>query len=426
MEEREEDAHFTRKWIGLDDEMLEAPDCRDELTAELFQSGPPLNTFERLRCSMPVFQSTLPDGTRAWNLVRYDDVLRVLTSSREYGVPPSLIHIDAEADLEPQAKPWRLQAAMAMNPPDHSFHKQKLAPTMKPDLIEAFRPHVRRVAEQFTQGILQKGRADAIEDFAAPVATAIACEYLGIHKANREYARRLSADFMGDSLPPQELGDYRHLKLGPRALNAIHGSPMRAATELIYESWGHAPWLNPVFVEQAGCWEIEELTLQTLTAGIAGLRNCIATAVLCLAPKWQSARKARELWLDRISLVADEVLRHATPLLRVRRVLTVDATWHGMEMFNGDTLLVWLVGANFDPERFRYPRTFEPFRTPNPHLSFSGGVHRCLGSPVARMEIEEVIRAILQTWAALELRGAPVRFQSNVVTEFVKLPIYVG
>jgi cytochrome P450 len=405
--------------------MLGGRGLQHELTAELFRDGLPLDTFDRLRRELPVFETNLPDGTRAWNLVRYNDVISVLVSWRDYGVLPSIIHVEPEAETEPNPEPWCLKAAMAMNPPDHALHKQKLAPMMKPELIESFRPTVKKVAEHVTQSVREKRNADAIQDFAAPAATAIVSEYLGIHPANRDYARRLSADFMGDSLLPPSIGAYRHLRLGPRALNAVHGSPMRAATELIYESWGHAPWFDEAFVKRAGRWEVEELTLQALTAGIAGLRNCIATAVLCLAPQWHAAKSQSETWLDRVSLIADEVMRHATPLLRVRRILSGDAIWYGTKMHAGDTLLVWLASANFDPARFHEPNAFQPFRTPNPHVSFSTGLHHCLGAPLARMELEEIIRAMLEMWTSLELRAAPIRFTSNIVNDFEELLFHV-
>jgi cytochrome P450 len=405
--------------------MLEARKDQDALSPELFRNGLPFEVFERLRRDTPVFETRFPDGTRAWNLVRYDDVARVLTSWRDYGVLSTIVHAESEAEIETNTEPWCLKAAMAMNPPDHGLHKQRLTPTMKPDLIEAFRPTVKRIAEHFAWSVREKGNVDAIEDLAAPAATAIACTYLGINPVNHEYARRLSADFMGDSLPPVASGSYRHLNLGPRALNAVQGSPMRGATELVYESWGHAPWIDETFIRHATGWEIDELALQTLTAGIAGLRNCIASAVECMSAHWHSASREKAMWLERVSSVADEVIRHATPLLRVRRILTSDNIWYGTEMRRGETLLVWLAAANFDLARFEDPRAFRPFRTPNPHVSFSAGLHHCLGAPLARMELEEIIRAMLEIWTSLELREAPIRFPSNVVNDFVELKIHV-
>ncbi|MBV9495541.1 MAG: cytochrome P450 [Acidobacteria bacterium] len=398
----------------------------EELGFDAFCEGLPLDDLDRLRGNKPVFRTTLADGTTAWNLVRYDDIATVLAASRHYSVAPVVVDLDQSAESDGSTERWELRAAMALNAPTHGLHKQRLASAVKRDRVEAFRTVVRDIATRFARSCKQKRRADAVEDFAAPLAAEIACSYLGIAPANRDYVRRLSANFMGDSLPDVAIGSHRDLELGACALNAVCGSPMRATTELVYESWRKVPWLAPEFVAHAGRWEIEELALQTITAGVAGLRNCIVTAIVCVAAQWEIAKSDTSTWLSRQSKVADEVIRHATPLLRVRRILATDAVWHGTTIRAGETLFAWLLGANFDPDTFSDPRGFQPFRTPNPHLSFTGGAHACLGAPLARMEVEEVIRAMLLEWTGLTLDAPPVRFTSNIVNEYVHLPIRVS
>jgi cytochrome P450 len=88
-------------------------------------------------------------------------------------------------------------------------------------------------------------------------------------------------------------------------------------------------------------------------------------------------------------------------------------------------MLLWIAGANTDSAMFPEPTEFCPFRAPNPHLSFGAGPHHCLGFPLARMELEECVRAILTSWHRLALTGAPQRFNSNVVNEYLTLPISV-
>jgi len=196
--------------------------------------------------------------------------------------------------------------------------------------------------------------------------------------------------------------------------------------EMVHESWGALPWLDETFVRSANLWEIEDLGLQAVTAGVAGLRNCVATAVDLLATRWETALRNRESLLESLPTVADEVIRLAAPLLRARRVVAADIRVHDQRLGEGDTVLLWLVGANTDPGVFADPRAFLPFRSPNPHLSFGAGSHHCLGFPIARMEVEECLRAMLTTWPSLAQKGHSARFASNVVSEYTSLPVLVG
>ena len=399
-------------------------DTQDKLTPEMFRDGLPWDEFDRMRDEEPIFQMRLPDGTLAWNLVRHEDVAEGLRALH-YATP----NVDAYATFAPTAiapeppEAWSLHAMILLSPPAHGPYRQQFTGLMKRDLLEQFRSRISHIASQAVREVRELGVADAVEHCAAPAASAFVCDYLGIAPENREYFRRLAAVFMGDTLLPVEVGGFGIADLGPRSLSGAHGSPGRAAMDLIAESWGHAPWLDPQFVSAAGRWELEDLGLQMLAAGVAGLRNCLVYAIELLAPIWSEVKRNQEAWLTRLPLVADEIIRHATPLLRARRILTADISRHGQQMLAGDTVLLWLVGANFDEKRFSNPRSFQPFRAPNPHLSFGGGSHHCLGAPLARLEVEEFLHAMILNWDSIELVGSPVRFPSNVVNEVSSLSI---
>jgi len=401
--------------------------AHDRLPPEAFRNGLPWDELDQLRREEPLFQMLLPDGTLAWNLVRYEDVAEGLRAVKHYATP----NADAQATFaanainSEQPDAWSLHAMILLSPPVHGEYRQQFTGLMKRDLLEHFRPRVSKIATEAVRAIREMGISDGVENCAAPAAAAFVADYLGIAPENREYLRRQAAVFMGDTLLPAAVGTLETASLGPRAICGAHGSPGRAAMDLIAESWGHAPWLDSSFVRNAGRWEIEDLGLQMLAAGVAGVRNCLVYAFELLAPIWDKVKRNREAWLIRLTAVADEIIRHATPLLRSRRILTVDVFRHGQQMRAGDTVLLWLVGANFDDIKFPDARCFRPFRTPNPHLSFGGGAHHCLGAPLARLEVEEFLRAMILNFDTIELAGPPVRFPSNVVNEVSSLPIRV-
>lgn len=396
-----------------------------ELPAEAFRHGLPFVRLDALRRERPVFRDVLPDGTPVWNLVRYHDVAAALRSSPVFEIPTHDV-AKGERGTDPNPhQPWAIKAMMALNAPEHGEHRQKFIPLVRRPNIEEFRGRVRGLAETLASDLRRRRDFDAVDDFAAVLAPQVVGAYLGIDDANVDYFRRLSAVFMGDTLPAPCVGARAGLRLDPSSVRNVCGSPARAAMDLIRQSWSEVPWLDGRFVRSADRWDVEDLGLQLLSAGVAGLRNCIASGVWFLASRWDELRADRAPWIERLSLVANEVIRLTSPLLRARRVAAEDQSIGGHDIRAGDTVLLWLVGANTDPERFPEPSRFLPFRAPNAHLSFGAGPHTCLGGSLAHMEVEEVLRAIITGWDSLSLRGEPERFPSNVVNEMSALPVTV-
>lgn len=409
--------------------------ARDPLTADTFEAGIPFPIIHDLQSNQPIFRGALPDGTMAWNLVRYKDVSQALRNPQIFAAPEHGVEVqpiysvtdspeefnewDAETDN------WKIVAMMAMNAPQHGPHRQRFKSSLRKERVETFRHKVRDIAMRATANVRQAGEVDGVEDYAAIVSTKIVCAYLGIAEENHSCLRRLSAAFMGDSLPPAHSGRYDQLNLGTRALRTIIGSPARAAMNLIHECWRPQPWLADELATTIDRWEIEDIGLQAITAGIAGLRNCIGAAIDILSADWAAVASNQRSFLDQLPLVAEEVIRLASPLLRARRIARSDIRIYDCDLRPGETILLWLVGANIDPKVFEHPQKFLPFRNPNPHLSFGAGPHHCLGSLLARMEVEECLRAMLLLWGTLDRRGRPIKFSSNVVNEYSMLPISV-
>jgi cholest-4-en-3-one 26-monooxygenase len=90
-------------------------------------------------------------------------------------------------------------------------------------------------------------------------------------------------------------------------------------------------------------------------------------------------------------VAADEVLRYSSPVLRFAREATRDLTFHGAAIRRGDRVAMYFPEANRDPRVFASPDTLDFDRTPNPHVAFGAGIHRCLGAALARAQVAAVI-----------------------------------
>ena len=97
------------------------------------------------------------------------------------------------------------------------------------------------------------------------------------------------------------------------------------------------------------------------------------------------------------------MLRHDSPLHLFERTATRDVELHGVTIREGQKVAALLGAANRDPALFAEPDRFRADRDPNPHLAFGAGIHFCLGAPLARMELQISVRALLQRLGPLEV-----------------------
>ncbi|MDQ6897142.1 MAG: cytochrome P450 [Actinomycetota bacterium] len=120
-----------------------------------------------------------------------------------------------------------------------------------------------------------------------------------------------------------------------------------------------------------------------------------------------------------VSLV-EEMLRHDSPLQLFERTATRDVTVGEVTISAGEKVAALLGAANRDPAVFESPDTFRPDRDPNPQLAFGAGIHFCIGAPLARLELETSVAALLHRYEALEVVEA-MRRPTFVLRGFQRL-----
>jgi unspecific monooxygenase len=108
----------------------------------------------------------------------------------------------------------------------------------------------------------------------------------------------------------------------------------------------------------------------------------------------------------------EEVLRIDTPLHLFTRWVLEPFTYQGVSLVPGQKIGLLLGAANHDPRRFESPGVFKPDRHPNPHVSFGGGIHFCVGAPLARIELQVALPALFQRLPHLELAD-PARWRDT-------------
>jgi cytochrome P450 len=154
-------------------------------------------------------------------------------------------------------------------------------------------------------------------------------------------------------------------------------------------------------------------------------RNSISGGVLALnehPAEYEKLRRDPGL----IPNMVNEIIRWQTPLAHMRRTATQDAAIGGKQIRKGDKIILWYVSANRDDTVIPRANEFLIDREDSKqHLSFGWGVHFCMGSRLAEMQLRVLWEEILRRFRFVEVVGAPVRVKSPFVKGFAKLPVRV-
>jgi cytochrome P450 len=116
----------------------------------------------------------------------------------------------------------------------------------------------------------------------------------------------------------------------------------------------------------------------------------------------------------------EEMMRYDTPLQLFRRWVLEDIDYKGVAFKQGTEVALMFGAANRDSARFPSPHQFDVTRQDNAHISFGGGIHYCLGAPLARLELQIAIAALLNRLPNLRLEGEPPQFRPAYVIRGLK------
>jgi len=146
-------------------------------------------------------------------------------------------------------------------------------------------------------------------------------------------------------------------------------------------------------------------------AGNETTRNSITQGMMAFTEfpdQWELFKK------DRPETAADEIVRWATPVTSFQRTPLQDTELGGVQIKEGQRVVMFYRSANFDEDVFDDPFTFNILRDPNPHVGFGGtGAHYCIGANLARMTINVMFNAIADHMPNLKPVSAPERLRSG-------------
>jgi cytochrome P450 len=387
----------------------------------------PFPLYQRLRDEDPVHWSP---RLKAWVLTRYEDVKRVcLDSGMSSDRLRPFFATLPPAEAQKLAEPARYLTLWMVfrDPPEHTRLRRLAAKVFHVRSIHALRPNVEGLTRWLLDSLDGKTEFDFIADFAGPLPALVIMDMLGVPREELGRLKRLSDEmalFIGSARDAPE--KYERAAAATREMAAIfrelilarREAPQRdLLTELVRLDDGGDRLTEDELV--ATCILLLFAGHETTTHHLAnGLR-----ALLAFPRELEKLRADPSL----APAAVEELLRYDGPIGAQVRIVRQQHELHGKTLRAGERVFLLMNAANRDPRAYDDPDRLDLERNGPPHLTFGFGAHICLGFPLARLEGQIALPAVLARWRRIELAGeAPEWMDSMVLRGMKALPLRVS
>ena len=357
----------------------------------------PYAAFDRMRSSCPLQRSDHYGGF--WSLLDYqsvfdaarDDVL--FSSHPTIGVPPA-----ATAYPIPPIE---------SDPPLTQKLRQITLRHFSPGSVERLRPRARQMATEMVDAFIERGECDIVAELTTPLPAKMVLHMLGFDESKYLQWVNWVHTFVHDKTHAPEAAGTAVTELMTEI--TTHMAQRRAQPDPGDDLF--AAILNGHIDEvPLDDMQINLYTLMMMLGGMDTTSGLTGNVLVCMMER-PEIRAALIEDPGLLEIATEEFLRHSTPTLGLGRTIRGDTRFHGQDIKSGEGAMLMWAAANRDPAVFEDPDTIDLSR-PNcrKHMAFGVGMHRCLGSHLARMMFQEMMAEILQRMPDFELNGEPVRF----------------
>ena len=378
----------------------------------------PYSELNRLREAARVFY----DAERErWFVTRHEDVRSCLRDKRlgrnfrhvmapeEIGVPPLDPRWQAFWDTERWSLLW-------LEPPEHTRMRRLVAAAFTPRAVEALREPAAELARELLEPLTESGEMELLYDFAQPYSIAVICRMLGVpldrHRDLLDWSHRMVKMYEFDvPVEAAEAANRAAAEFRDYVLELIRerrAKPRDDMVTALVEARVDGGRLSDD--------EIVSTVIVLLNAGHEATVNTLGNGTLAFAHRpdqWRRVVAGDVLASDAV----EEMIRFDPPLqLFERWVLTDGFTIGEVAVPSGAKIAMLFGAANRDPRVFAASDDFDVGReNATQHIGFGGGIHVCIGAPLARIELEASVNALRELWPTFELVEEPRRTGAFVI-----------
>ena len=386
----------------------------------------PYPQYRALQSRDPFHRTRLADG---WVLTRHEDVSTVLRDGRF--ITDERKHPQYEERRAQMVKAGAISAdqpetpsMLRLDPPDHTRLRSLVNKAFTPRAIERLRPRVEEIVQELLDPLQQAGAMDVMKEIAYPLPVVVIAELLGIPPEDRDKLKRWSDDIVLAIAGMQSTDGLRRSR--------VAGDEMRAYMEGIAEERRREPKEDLLSALLAAEEEGDKLSMDEvfstcillLVAGHETTTNLIGNGLLALLRHPEQM----ELLRSDPSLAegaVEELLRYDSPVQLTGRFVLEDVEMQGHTITAGQQVILLLGAANRDLVKFDDPDLLDLTReNSSQHLSFSNGIHACLGAPLARLEGQVALPALIERFPNMRLATDRLEWGDGIILRGLKeLPV---
>jgi cytochrome P450 len=386
----------------------------------------PYTYYGRLRDEDPVHWN---ETYALWVVTRHDDVTWLtrhneLFSSAVFKNDPRPAYpaIDeSDLGLYDYVKNYQGDQFIQHDRPEHLDMRKIVHGYFTPKAMESWRPFVVNAVKELLDAAEEKGSMDVMRDLATPLPVLVIAQMMGVPAEDRPYVRELAEKLL-------YIGRGEHDRM-PILTEGMKGM-VDYVSPLVDERMAR-PGDDFISVlasgEKKGAFTRHQVLVNTsllLLAGHETTINLICNGTLSFIQhpdQWALYKKdpaGRAKW------ATEECLRYDAPVKSIQRLASQDLEMRDKAMRKDDRIRWFISSANRDPNVFADPEKFDITRQPNPHVAFGNGVHHCLGATLARVEGQEVFKALAERFPNLEAATPELEYHPSITFRSLKsLPV---
>jgi cytochrome P450 len=376
----------------------------------------PHGFFGQIRATDPVHWNT---RYQLWIITRHADVLSVIRDHETFS--SAVIRSDRRPPYPPvdedglqrldEVRRFRGAQLVEQDPPRHYEMRRLLNRQFTPGSSEAWRPFIRSAVSELLDEWPAGVTTDVMSGIAAALPVRVITQLMDVPAEDRQRVREFADKLL--HINRGEPTRFVTLTDGIRGILA-YAAPLAEARMRAPGQDFISAVVEGERTEVLDRYEVLANCALLLFAGHETTMNLIGNGILAFIrhpEEWEKLRTGSE---GVLRTAVEECLRYDPPVKSTQRIAATDIELGGRTIRAGDRMRWIMASANRDPDVFAEPDRFLVDRQPNPHISFGGGIHFCLGAALARIEGQELFRGLAERASSFHLHSGKPTYQPSI------------